>query len=74
MNADLLIKDRSTELVRLIEETKADAAAGDDFAKGRKFGLGEALSLPQQEARTFGLNAAALGLPDEDGTTIALKD
>ena len=74
MSADLLIKDWSTELVRLIEEAKADAAAGDDFAKGRKFRLGEALSLLQQEARTFGLNASTLGLPVEDGMTIALKD
>jgi len=73
MSADLLIKDWSTELVRLIEQAKADAAAGDDFAKGRKFGLGEALSLLQQEASAFGLDAAALGLPREDGMTIALK-
>ena len=74
MSADNLIRDWSTELIRLIEEAKADAAASDDFAKGRKFGLGEALSLLQQEAVSFGLDAAALGLPSEDGVTIALKD
>ncbi|QNP43748.1 hypothetical protein H9L15_03535 [Sphingomonas daechungensis] len=62
MSADLL-KDWSTELVRLIDEDKSDAAAGDDFAKGRKFGLGEALSLLQQEARAFGIDAASIGLP-----------
>lgn len=74
MSADNLIRDWSTEIIRLIEEAKTQASAGDDFAKGRKFGLGEALSLLQQEAVSFGLDASSLGLPSEDGMTIALKD
>ena len=69
-----LIRDWSTELLRLIAEAKTAAAAGDDFEKGRKFGLGEALSLLQQQAVSFGLDGHELGLPSEDGATIALRD
>lgn len=74
MTTNLLIRDWTAELLRLIEDAKADASTGDDFSKGRKFGLGQALSLIQQLAVSFGLDADDLGLPLEDGMTTALKD
>jgi hypothetical protein len=71
MNTNLLIRDWACELVLLIEESKAEAAPGDAFAEGRRFGMAEALSLLQQEAQSFGIDQAALGLPAEDAMTLA---
>lgn len=74
MSTELLIRDWAVELLRLIEQAKSEAAAGDDFANGRKFGLAEALSLLQQEAQSFGVDPAQLGLPKDDAMTVALRE
>jgi hypothetical protein len=49
---DLLVRDYSDELSRLIDEI--DVSVEDRFDQGRRFGLIEAASLLLQQAKAFG--------------------
>lgn len=44
------------------EAKKAKRIAADDFERGRAFGLYEAVSLMEQQAASFGLSPADVGL------------
>lgn len=74
MSANHLIRDWTYELLLLIEQARAEAANDDGFTLGRTFGLAEALSLMQQQAQSFGFEAAELGLPEEDAMIPSLRE
>lgn len=58
----LLLREHAAEI-------KQGALADTDFEKGRLFGYYEVLSLIQQQARVFGINAAEISMADFDADT-----
>jgi hypothetical protein len=59
---------------RMVALCEPRLSADNDFAKGRKFGLGEALSLLQQQALSFGIDGRLSAFRQRTGVAIALKE
>lgn len=57
------LHDLGREVLILARKAKLDAAtSADPFSKGRQTALYEVLSLMREQAATFGLDEAAIGL------------
>ena len=63
------LRDLGGLLWALADEAQQDAAT-DDYARGRAFGLYEAVSLLEQQAVAFGLSARAVGLEGREADSL----
>jgi len=61
-----MLFDVCRELVEMTKEAGIRAQAGDDYEKGRRFGLFEAVALLSQQADSFEIDRAKIGLADLD--------
>jgi len=66
MAIDGLISDFGGMLYALAADARTTSLDGDAFANGRAMGLYEAVSLLAQQADSFGISRAAVGLAGVD--------
>ena len=70
---ELMLSDSVKELLKLLQESCKRSRDGGEFEAGHKMGLVDALTVLQEEARSFGIEADRIALPSEDILTIALR-